>query len=98
MVNAASEDKLDQILAFIEYMSASEQQRAFALQSARLPTLKGLYEDEEVLERLPVARLGGRRSRTPVPGPSHHTTRTCRSPWRSSSTPPSRARSSSSGP
>jgi multiple sugar transport system substrate-binding protein len=58
MVNAASEDKLDPIWAFIEYMSAPEQQRAFALQSARLPTLKGLYEDEEMLEKLPVARLG----------------------------------------
>ena len=58
MVNAASEDKLDPIWAFIEYMSAPEQQRAFALQSARLPTLKGLYEDEEKLEKLPVARLG----------------------------------------
>jgi multiple sugar transport system substrate-binding protein len=34
MVNAALEDKLDQIWAFIEYMSAPEQQRAFALQSA----------------------------------------------------------------
>jgi hypothetical protein len=25
---------------------------------ARLPTLKGFYEEEEVLEKLPVARLG----------------------------------------
>ena len=58
MVNATSEEKLDQIWAFIEYMSAPEQQRTFALESARLPTLSGLYENEEVLEKLPVARLG----------------------------------------
>ncbi len=58
MVNAASEDKLDQIWTFIEYMTAPEQQRKFALQSARLPTLRDLYEDQEVLDRLPVARLG----------------------------------------
>jgi multiple sugar transport system substrate-binding protein len=58
MVNAASEEKLDQIWTFIEYMSAPEQQRTFALQSARLPTLRSLYEDEEVLNKLPVARLG----------------------------------------
>jgi multiple sugar transport system substrate-binding protein len=58
MVNASSEEMLDQIWTFIEYMSAPEQQRTFALESARLPTLRSLYEDEEVLNKLPVARLG----------------------------------------
>jgi multiple sugar transport system substrate-binding protein len=58
MVNAASQDKLDGIWAFIEFMSAPEQQKTFALESARLPTLRSLYEDEEVLEKLPVAKLG----------------------------------------
>jgi multiple sugar transport system substrate-binding protein len=58
MVNAASQDKLDGIWAFIEFMSAPEQQKAFALQSARLPTLRSLYQDREVLEGLPVAKLG----------------------------------------
>jgi multiple sugar transport system substrate-binding protein len=58
MVNASSEEKLDQIWTFIEYMSVPEQQRTFALESARLPTLRSLYEDEEVLNKLPVARLG----------------------------------------
>jgi multiple sugar transport system substrate-binding protein len=58
MVNATSEGKLEEIWTFIEYMSAPEQQRTFALESARLPTLKSLYEDEEVLEKLPVAELG----------------------------------------
>jgi multiple sugar transport system substrate-binding protein len=58
MVNSSAEEKLDQIWTFIEYMSAPEQQRTFALESARLPTLRALYEDEEVLSKLPVARLG----------------------------------------
>jgi multiple sugar transport system substrate-binding protein len=58
MVNATSEGKLEEIWTFIEYMSAPEQQRTFALESARLPTLRSLYEDEEVLEKLPVAALG----------------------------------------
>ncbi len=58
MVNAGSEDKLDQIWTFIVFMSAPEQQKTFALESARLPTLEGLYRDQEVLESLPVARLG----------------------------------------
>ena len=34
MVNATAEDKLDQIWTFIEYTSAPEQQRSFALESA----------------------------------------------------------------
>ena len=58
MVNATAEDKLDQIWTFIEYMSPPEQKRTFALESARLPTLRSLYEDEEVLNNLPVAKLG----------------------------------------
>ncbi len=58
LVNAASEDKLDEIWTFIEFMSSSESQKAFALESARLPTLKALYEDEEVLKKVPVAALG----------------------------------------
>ena len=58
MVNATSEGKLEEIWTFIEYMPAPEQQRTFALESARLPTLRSLYEDEEVLNKLPVAELG----------------------------------------
>jgi multiple sugar transport system substrate-binding protein len=58
MVNASAEDKIDEIWAFIEFMSAPEQQQTFAVESARLPTLRSLYEDEKVLEKLPVARLG----------------------------------------
>jgi multiple sugar transport system substrate-binding protein len=58
MVNATAEDKIEEIWTFIEFMSAPEQQQTFAVESARLPTLKSLYEDEEVLDKLPVAKLG----------------------------------------
>jgi multiple sugar transport system substrate-binding protein len=39
-------------------MSSPETQKTFALQSARLPTLKSLYEDKEILKKVPVAALG----------------------------------------
>lgn len=39
MVNANYEDKLDEAWTFIKFMSSSESQKTFALQSARLPTL-----------------------------------------------------------
>ena len=58
LVNAGSEDRLDEIWTFIEFMSSPESQRTLALQSTRLPTLRSLYEDEEVLEKVPVAALG----------------------------------------
>ena len=58
LVSAAAEDKLDEIWTFIKFMSSPESQRTFALQSSRLPTLRSLYEDQKVLENLPVADLG----------------------------------------
>ncbi len=58
LVNARSEDRLDEIWTFIEFMSSPESQKTLALQSTRLPTLKSLYEDDEVLEKVPVAALG----------------------------------------
>jgi len=58
LVNAASEDKLDEIWTFIEFMSSPESQKTLALKSTRLPTLKALYQDDEVLEKVPVAALG----------------------------------------
>lgn len=58
LVNATSEDKLDQAWAFMEFMSSPESQKRLALKSTRLPTLKDLYEDEEILDKVPVASLG----------------------------------------
>jgi len=58
LVNATSEDRIEEIWAFVEFMIAPEQQKTLALESTRLPTLKSLYEDEELLQKVPVASLG----------------------------------------
>jgi multiple sugar transport system substrate-binding protein len=58
LVNANSEDRLDEIWSFIEFMSSPESQKTLALRSSRLPTLESLYEDDEVLEKVSVAALG----------------------------------------
>jgi multiple sugar transport system substrate-binding protein len=58
LVNANSEDRLDEIWTFIEFMSSPESQKTLALQSTRLPTLRSLYKDDEILEEVPVAALG----------------------------------------
>jgi multiple sugar transport system substrate-binding protein len=58
VINAASEDKLDQLSTFIEFMSPPESQKTLALESTPLPTLKSLYEDDEVPEQVPVTALG----------------------------------------
>ena len=50
-------------------MSSPESQKIFALQSARLPTLKTLYEDEEILEKVPVAGLGKEELQNARPRP-----------------------------
>jgi multiple sugar transport system substrate-binding protein len=57
LINAAT-DLQEQALQFAEFMTAPEQEKQLALSDARLPTLKSLYEDPEVLEALPVAKLG----------------------------------------
>ncbi len=58
LVNAASKDRIEEIWTFIEFMIAPEQQKTLALESTRLHTLKSLYEDEELLDKVPVASLG----------------------------------------
>lgn len=57
MINASSE-KPDEAWAFIEYLSAPERQRERALKGGYLPTIKALYDDTEILRKIPVAALG----------------------------------------
>ncbi|MEW6638054.1 MAG: ABC transporter substrate-binding protein, partial [Actinomycetota bacterium] len=54
---------------FIEFMSSPESQKTLALQSTRLPTLKSLYEDREIREKVPVARLGREALQNTKPRP-----------------------------
>lgn len=69
MVNVSSEDKLDEAWTFIKFMSSPESQKTFALQSARLPTLKSLYDDSELLKKVPVAALGKESIKNTRPRP-----------------------------
>ncbi len=71
LINAASEEKIEDIWTFIEFMNAPEQQRTLALESTRLPTLNALYEDEEILEEVPVTRLGRDSLERTRPRPVH---------------------------
>jgi multiple sugar transport system substrate-binding protein len=58
LINAAS-DKQDQAWEFIELMTAPEEQlKTNAIEGSRLPVRKALYEDKEILDKVPVARLG----------------------------------------
>ena len=58
MVNAARQDRLDQIWSFIRYLSAEDQQKERALRGGYLPTREACYEDDEILSRVPVITLG----------------------------------------
>jgi multiple sugar transport system substrate-binding protein len=56
-INATS-DKQEEAWEFIKFMTAPEQQRFNAVEGGKNPTRRSLYDDPEVLEKHPVARLG----------------------------------------
>ena len=56
-INANSKNP-DAAWSFIQYMTAPEQQKEFSTKTARIPTLKKLLEDEEVVDVVPVVKLG----------------------------------------
>ena len=59
-VNAASKGKLDAIWEFIQFFTMDpEQQRFRATSGGFLPPLKSLYEDQEILDKVPVASIAG---------------------------------------
>ncbi len=57
LINATS-DKQDQAWEFIEFMTAPEQLITNAKQGSKLPTRQSLYDEPEVTDNVPVARLG----------------------------------------
>lgn len=57
LVNAASE-KQDQAWEFIQWMTEPEQLKRNALEGSKLPVRRELYEDQDILDKVPVARLG----------------------------------------
>jgi multiple sugar transport system substrate-binding protein len=57
MINATS-DKQDQAWEFVKFMTAPEQLIVNAKQGSKLPTRQSLYDEPEVTDNVPVARLG----------------------------------------
>ncbi|CAA9422625.1 MAG: Maltodextrin ABC transporter, substrate-binding protein MdxE [uncultured Rubrobacteraceae bacterium] len=55
---ASSEEEKDAAYEFVKFATAPEQQKFRALNGSFLPTLKDLYEDREVVEKVPVIALG----------------------------------------
>ena len=57
LVNAAS-DLQEEAWEFIQFMTSEANMKYRAVNATLLPTLKSLYEDPEVVEAIPVAKLG----------------------------------------
>jgi len=68
MINAASQ-KQDQAWEFVQWMTAPEQQKFRALKGSFLPVLKALYDDQEILDAVPVIALAGEALANTVPRP-----------------------------
>ncbi|MEW6635224.1 MAG: ABC transporter substrate-binding protein [Actinomycetota bacterium] len=68
LINAAS-DKQDQAWEFVQFMTSEESQRFRAVEATLLPTLESLYEDREVVEKVPVIRLGAEALKNSRPRP-----------------------------
>jgi multiple sugar transport system substrate-binding protein len=57
-INAfAEQEAQDAAWEFVQYMTAPEQQKAYALGGSYLPTLAAIYDDAEIKEKLPAVRL-----------------------------------------
>jgi multiple sugar transport system substrate-binding protein len=57
MINANSQ-RQEEAWEFVRWMTGEEAQRQRAISATLLPTRKSLYEDREILEKVPVIRLG----------------------------------------
>jgi len=59
MINDEIEnEKIDAAWTFIQFATASEQQRLMAMDGGFLPTLQQLYNNQEILDAVPVIKLG----------------------------------------
>jgi len=69
-INAASQDKVDAAWTLIQYLSAPEQVRSRQLQGGPgIPTYKSLYNDQELLNKVPVVALAKEAAQTAKPRP-----------------------------
>ena len=63
IASRTSEAKKEAAWKFIQYLTAAPQQETRALHSGTLPTLKALYEDTQLLAKVPVMNLAKREIR-----------------------------------
>ena len=56
-INANSKNP-DAAWKFIQYMTAPKQQKEFSIKTSRIPTRKSLLEDPEIVDVVPVVKLG----------------------------------------
>ena len=68
MINASSENK-EEAWKFIEFMISPEMERRFAEKATFLPPRLSLYEDEELLDAVPIMALGKEAIRNTEPRP-----------------------------
>jgi multiple sugar transport system substrate-binding protein len=68
MISATSENK-EEAWKFVEFMISPETQRRFAERSTLLPPRLSLYEDERLLEEVPIMALGKEAIRNTEPRP-----------------------------
>lgn len=67
-INANSQNP-DAAWAFISYMTAPEQQKMFSIETARIPILRDLLEDREIIEAVPVIEVGRQAIQNTRPRP-----------------------------
>ena len=68
LINANTE-KQDSAWEFAKWMTDTEQQKFRAVKATILPTRKSLYEDPEIIEKIPVIRLGQEALKNSRPRP-----------------------------
>ncbi len=68
MINADS-DKQDEAWELVQFLSTPEIQKQFALKESLLPTLSALYEEEDIINKLPAVKLGGEAVKNSRPRP-----------------------------
>ena len=55
---ASSAEEKDAAYEFVKFATSPEQQKYRALNGSFLPTLKDLYDDKEIVQKVPVIKLG----------------------------------------
>lgn len=65
----SDEDTQNAAWEFVNFMAQEAQQKRFALESSLLPTRSALYDDQEILDGVPVIALAGEALENTVPRP-----------------------------